>query len=95
MLFRNFVLKNDHSNFFMESLICKLLSILGFFPKVVHRALHVSLRSRKMDAISHRPAIMLQDYACWPSYFSRVLCFHVITHSCSGQIALSREHPPL
>ena len=36
---------------------------------------------------------MLQVHACWPGYFSHVLCFYVIMHSCSMQIALSGEHP--
>ena len=36
---------------------------------------------------------MLQVYACWPGYLSRVLCFYVIMHSCSGQISLYGEHP--
>ena len=37
---------------------------------------------------------MLQDYACWPGYLSRVLCFYVIMHSCSGQISPLRGTPP-
>ena len=36
---------------------------------------------------------MLQVYAFWRGYLSRVLCFYGIMHSCSGQISLYGEHP--